>query len=180
MAVKGWHHLQPGPVEVLCRCQADACCTKYLHLPWTAPKRCRAPPRYICMYQWWQGQLKTFPVGKHRAEGMSLVRLQAPSSRDARRDRTGARAGGAGAALCSGWLELPHRQLHYQKWMLVSALKTLKKEGWGSFSFPGGVQQPHVLWLGVGNAELLGASPALCRTCNISLAGCERATGALC
>lgn len=41
--------------------------------------RCCAPSWYICLYQPGQGQPKTFPIGKHQAEGMCPAQHQAPS-----------------------------------------------------------------------------------------------------
>lgn len=48
------------------------------------------------------------------------------------------------------------------------------------FFFPGVVSSHSPPWLTVGNAEHLGTNLGLCWTCKISLAGCDRATGALC
>lgn len=95
-----------------------------MHLPWTAPKHCCASPWYICTFQPQQGQLKTFPAGKPQAQGMCLLWHSASSSRGAQWGRIGSTVGrwDPGPALQAKWLVQ-----NYQRWVIVTALKTFLK-----------------------------------------------------
>lgn len=110
---------------------------------------------------------------------MCLLWHSASSSRGAQWGRTSSTIGhwDPDTALQAEWLVQS-----YQRWMIVTALKQTFLKFLiiffpDFFFFPGVVSSHSPLWLMVDNAEHLSTSLGLC---NISLARCDRATGALC